>query len=282
VSALTWNDQDSHAGELFFKGDVARNIFVKGYLGIGSNDGGKLIDEDFPPLTVPYSRTSSSQTDGSFRYFNVDLGYTFYDSGSWVGGYKDAIYNPGVKLSALIGYHYLNDQFGAVGCTQLAANPDICGYGPAGMLSKTSSPGYFPGNLQVHSEDIEWNSLRIGLAGEVAITNRLKFSAEAAYLPYVSLSATDHHQLRPEINPLPQDGTGDGVQVEGVLTYQLTHNFDVGVGGRWWHYDTDSGKSHFEQTVGGGIAQGTKFHEDRAGVFVQGSLKFDNPMGPMN
>lgn len=268
VSALTWKDQTSSAGEFFFRGDVWRNVFVKGYLGLGSNDGGNLIDEDFPPDTTPYSRTSSEQKDGSFRYFNIDLGYTFYES-SWLArSLKDGPAGSELKLNAFVGYHFLNDRFGSVGCSQLAANGEIC-----------VPPE--PSNVQIIDEETEWNSLRIGIGGEVNLTNRLKFSAEGAYLPYVSLSATDHHQLRPEINPLPEDGAGDGVQVEAVFSYQLTNAFSVGIGGRWWHFHTDSGADHFEQTSEGGSPQPVRFHEDRAGVFAQGSLKFDSPIASL-
>jgi hypothetical protein len=265
VSALTWDGQSSNSGELFFRGDIwHQRVFVKGFLGMGGNDGGKLIDEDFPPLTVPYSRTVSIQREGALRYADIDVGYSFYNSGLGYGGVNDGLPVPRLKLGGFAGYFYLNDTFGARGCTQVATNPFIC------------VPS-IPTNVEVDQEDLRWDALRIGLNGEVNLTNRLKFSAEVAYLPYVSLSATDHHELRPTINPVPIDGTGDGVQAEILLSYQLTNAFGVGVGGRWWHLETDKGNSHFEQTFGGGIPQGTKFHEDRAGVFFQGSLKFDTP-----
>ena len=38
---------------------------------------GSLNDEDFPPLTVPYSSTMSSQSGGRLGYMTADLGYGF-------------------------------------------------------------------------------------------------------------------------------------------------------------------------------------------------------------
>jgi len=43
-------------------------------IGVGSIASGRLLDEDFPPVTFPYSETSST-TNGSLSYGTVDLGY---------------------------------------------------------------------------------------------------------------------------------------------------------------------------------------------------------------
>ena len=49
--------------------------FVKGFIGGGGINSGQLLDEDFPPLTVPYSATTSD-TNGTLSYGTIDVGYS--------------------------------------------------------------------------------------------------------------------------------------------------------------------------------------------------------------
>jgi hypothetical protein len=263
VSALTWSDVTGHTGELYFRGDLTRSIFIKGYAGIGGGGDGNMKDEDFPPLTTPYSSTKSKLDSNDLEYASIDLGYTFYDTrrASYTGPAS------GMKLGGFVGYHYWYEQMKSYGCTQTATNPDIC------------AAGNYGSNVNVHTQETTWNSLRLGIAGDFILNNRLKLTAEAAYLPYVDFSGVDHHNLRADINPLNEDGTGTGVQVEGVLTYQLTSNIDVGVGGRYWHVEADGGKAHFEEK--GGTAQPVAYNADRYGVFVQGGYKFGRGYEPL-
>ncbi|WP_369674637.1 hypothetical protein, partial [Enterococcus faecium] len=60
VSRLTYDGLTAHSGEMFFRADTALGIFAKGTIGAGAIAGGRLSDEDFPPLTTPYSQTTSS------------------------------------------------------------------------------------------------------------------------------------------------------------------------------------------------------------------------------
>ena len=45
----------------------------------------KLQDEDFPPVTFPYSSTNSEQRDGRLAYATVDLGWTWRSEGIKLG-----------------------------------------------------------------------------------------------------------------------------------------------------------------------------------------------------
>jgi len=87
------------------------------------------------------------------------------------------------------------------------------------------------------------------------------------------LNATDLHNLRPDIRGLPEDATGNGVQIDAVLRYQVTDAFSVGLGGRWWHIQGD-GSAHFEQKINGAVAQPIKIEQDRFGLLAQASYKF--------
>ena len=261
VSRLTYEDLSTHSGELFFRGDHSSGFFVKGYVGGGNVNSGNLIDEDFPPVVDPYSSTISDQDDGSLGYVSLDVGYTFYDSTNASFSLKDEPADSmGLKLGAFIGYHYLNEELHAYGCTQQATNPDICGGGGV------------PSDILVISQDTDWSSLRLGLTADVHLTERLKLSADAAYV-YANLDGEDTHHLRADLPfPLPQEGDGHGVQLEAVLGYQLTDAFNLGIGARYWYMEVDDGTLSFEPN-GGGV-QSIDFETERYGVFVQGSYKF--------
>jgi hypothetical protein len=122
-----------------------------------------------------------------------------------------------------------------------------------------------------------------------ALIPRLNLTVDAAVLPYVSMTGIDNHWLRPEINPLPQAGHGWGYQLEGILAYDVTSNFSVGVGGRYWFAETRSGTTQFPQQcfifpefVPCGFATSlppspTKFTTERYGGFLQASYKFGEP-----
>jgi opacity protein-like surface antigen len=256
VSRLTYGDVTAQTAESFVRVDHWSGAFVKGYLGTGPTAGGNLKDEDFPPFVVPQSATTSSLQDGALTYGSVDVGYSF-------------LQGPRYKLGAFAGYHYYHETLNAVGCAQVGANPGICD--PA-----------IPSSILGITNDGVWNSLRLGVNGRLMLTDRLKLDAEAAWLPYTSLSSTDTHWLRLNqpggfSGPVPETGTGNrGYQLEAVLSYQVTEALSVGAGGRYWHMETSSGNSDFTNSVFGGVGapQPVNFTVDRFGGFLQAAFRF--------
>ena len=247
VSRLTYDGLDSNAAEVFFRAEhMSTGIFLKGLAGIGSLDQGHLTDEDFEPVTSPYSRTLSSQHGGDLEYFTADLGYDFWQT-------------PEYRLGAFVGYNYYKEDVAAFGCVQQASNPGIC------VPSIASSVG-------VITQNNAWNSLRLGLSGEMNLTDRLALKGDAAYL-YSYLDGYDHHLLRPSINPIPENGNGSGVQLQALLDYKLTDMMHFGVGARYWKFNADT-TAHFEQTPGGGSPQVENWSTERLGIFAQLSFKF--------
>lgn len=273
ISRLTYEDLTAHSGETFFRGEHANGFFVKGYVGGGIVDSGDLVDEDFLPFINPFSQTISDQNDGSIRYGSVDIGHIFYDNTNTSFSYKDEPASfLGMKLGAFIGYHYLNEEYNAFGCTQLAANPFVC------------SPGQVAPDTLAITQDSDWSSLRIGLTGDFYLSNRLTLTGDVAYVR-TALDATDTHHLRigtPTFlntafnGPTPQDGSGQGVQVEAILSYQITDTFNLGIGARYWHMEIEDGLTHFEVSRAPipALPQVTDFETERYGVFLQGSYKF--------
>lgn len=246
-SRLTYSGAVGHAGEIFGRINSPTGFFVKGYAGLGSQVGGNLQDEDFPPAIAPYSSTNSQMRNGGLGYASIDVGHTFWR-------------NADSRLGAFIGYHYLYEKYNGYGCTQTAGNPAVC-------------VPTIPTSVLVLSETARWHSLRVGLVGDAKLTDRLKLTAEAAFVPYTRLDAFDNHWLRPDINPLAESGQGWGVQLEGVLSYQMTKAWSVGLGGRYWYLKTTSAHTQFP---GIGLPSPMEFKSERWGAFVQTSYSFGN------
>ena len=239
-SRLTY-DTTANSGELFGRIETPQNLFVKGNIGAGSLLGGHLNDEDWAIFggTVAYSNTLSSVA-GDIDYATVDLGYDFFRGA-------------GYKLGAFAGYNYYKDDKSAYGCTQIANPFSDCV--PA-----------IPGSVLSITEDDTWQSLRIGVNGEVMITDRLKVGADVAYLPDVEFNGTDDHLLRALI--IPESGTGTGVQLESIFSYLIADQFSVGVGGRYWAMWTT--KDAIADYAGAPCPCATQpAKTERYGVFVQ-------------
>jgi len=256
LSRLTYTDLNAGTAEGFVRvDDRATGIFAKAFVGSGSIGSGSLKDEDFPPGISPYSSTNSMQHDGSLLYFAGDVGY-------------DVLWGPNYRVSPFVGWFYEHELVNAYGCAQTAGNPGVCE--PA-----------VPTSVLGITEDAEWNAIRLGVAADYT-WNRFKLSADAAWLPWVTLASTDSHWLRMQpiagnfIGPIPEDGNGNlGIQIEAVVSYLVTQDFGVGVGARYWRFDT-RGNAHFEGNIygGGGGAQAIDFSSERYGAFVQGAFKF--------
>jgi hypothetical protein len=236
VSRLTYDKLSANSGEVYFRADIGWGLFVKGTIGAGSIAGGTLYDEDFPPGIDPYSKTSSSAS-GSLNFGNLDLGYSI-------------IHLPRGRLGAFVGYGRWNEVVNASGCTQVATNPDICV--PA-----------LPSGIPVIQETDTWNLLRVGVTGDVMVADRIRLSADAAYV-WAAQKETDNHYFTFGLDP--SSGNGSGFQIDAIVSYALTDGFNVGLGGRWWHLDTTTLDS-FDQL--------STYRTDRYGVFVQGAIKFN-------
>jgi len=238
-SRLTYNTT-ANSGELFGRIETPQNIFVKGFAGVGSLSG-QLNDEDWGIIgfAVPYSNTTSN-VQGDINYATLDLGYDFFRGA-------------GYKLGAFVGYNYYYEDKSAYGCAQIANLLFDCV--PA-----------IDNSVLVITEKDTWNSLRVGVSGEIMVTDRFKLGADIAYLPYVGFNGTDDHVLRSLI--FQESGTGTGLQLESILSYLITEQFSVGLGGRYWAMWTT--KNAISDTDGAPCpCQTLPAKTDRVGVFVQ-------------
>ena len=223
VSRLTYDGSVAQSAEGYFRLDYNR-FFTKGNLGGGSFTGGHMNDQDFAPLTVPESNTRQEMKDSSLRYGAIDLGYSLIDTG-WLG------------MGAFIGYGYWAERMNSFGCAQVGGG-DFC------------SPVAVGTNVNSLNGESVWNMLRAGVAGSWEFYPGLKWSADAAYVRGWQ-SGHDFHVLRPDIDGVGLEATGNGLSADGDVRFDQTISASSGF-----------------------VSQPIKIEQDRYGVFVQAGYKF--------
>ena len=253
-SRLTWANQTGVSLESFARADHVSGIFAKGYFGGIDLLGSHMNDEDFPPAEDPYSNTIGATSRGRDLYASADIGYSFLRASTW-------------RLGGFLGYHYYSQRMNAFGCTQIGGG-SVCE--PADSI---------PGNALVLGQTEYWQAARVGIGGDVLLTDRLKLAAEAVWLPYMSYRGTDNHWLRSDINPQLDTGHGvNGFQTESVLSYALNERIDVGVGARYWLFQAQHGSTQFPDVEN---RSPMNFISSRYGAFVQASYKFGDAAAPV-
>jgi opacity protein-like surface antigen len=272
VSRLTYEATDSDSGEIFGRIDTPWNWFIKGFYGRGKIHDGRMNDEDFGitqgttgigqgPSFIPYTNTLHPKVDGDTKYATIDVGYDWWRARTY-------------KLGAFVGYNYYEQNMSAHGCDQIA--------------NEQATNCILPRTLSdiVITQDTKWKSLRVGVAGEFMPHERIKLGAEVAYLPFVRFNGLDRHLFsNTEVASInPDNGYGNGVQLEGVVSFLATQNFSLGVGGRYWAMWTDA-TSEATRTLSctapgvcGAANSPPQFMKgaiEQASLFVQASYRFD-------
>jgi opacity protein-like surface antigen len=274
ASRLIYGGLDAVSGEAFARVDHVSGFFAKGYLGAGGIHNGQLNDEDFPgnERVNTYSNTRHDAS-GHIGYATIDLGYNFLRA-------------PGAKVGAFVGYNYYAQAINTYGCAQLA-DGGIC-----------APP--LPSSLLVLTNNDHFNSLRVGLSSQLMLTDRLRLTGDAAYVPWVDYTGLDNHLLRQLLGP-DASNSGTGVMLEAVLDYRVSDAWSVGVGGRYWAWHMNTGTAGFNYlaTPASNSVAPQGASAERYGVFVQSSYRWGDPnpsaggsnlpakapalaMGPMN
>jgi opacity protein-like surface antigen len=249
-SRLTWTDLQSDGGELFGRIDMPKNVVIKGFVGSGSGNHGHMNDEDWglqQPLGNPVAasvfayQNSLADASSKIRYFTVDAGY-------------DVFRQPDYRLTVFAGYSSFK---------QYLVTPKTMSYVMYSPASSVETLGLGQDNI--------WQALRVGAAADIVLVPRLHLGVEAAYLPYVRYRGQDDHGPGAMS---PQWGNGDGVQLEAMLSYDLTDRFNVGIGGRYWAYWVPKGLTANYSSGGTGQVGDQTFSAEQAAAFVQASYKF--------
>lgn len=215
-SRLTYQGLPMLAGEIFARADHRSGWFAQGFHDLGVVNGGTLYDEDTPTAgfgNAAWSNTISRVRKGSFAAQGIDAGFNVIDRDD-------------VRLGVFAGYSHLRLKAPAFGCEQLANNNYLCK--PA-----------FPTGYNIITEAEDWHAARLGVNSRLALTDALSVQGEAAYLPYAFLNGVDQHLARGIV--FADRGTGDGVQLQGLVDYAITGNISLGLGARYWEWHSGRG-----------------------------------------
>ncbi len=248
ASRLIYSNLDALSGETFARADHTSGFFVKGNLGAGGIYHGAMHDEDFP-AGIAYSNTVStvSGSGENIGYATIDVGYNVLEAS-------------GAKVGAFVGYNYYSQDINVFGCTQLA--------GGGGC---TGDPGGEPPNLLTLTDHNQFSALRVGLSSQAMLTDRLRLTADAAYLPWVNFSGLDDHLQRQLLNTLTAN-SGNGVMLEAILDYYVAPQWSVGAGGRYWAWNMRTGTiAGNDLVIFNPTVEPARYNAERYGAFVQTS-----------
>ena len=250
ISRLTWDVLGTDGAETFWRVDGPYRLMTKGFWGGGSGHSGHINDEDWGldirdvnntvVAVKPYQNTLGP-AESNIRYLTTDVGYNL-------------LMGPGYSLSPFVGYSHFSQGMSDFGAAHIEFVPPQPGTPGVGLQQFTT-----------------WNALRLGAAADLMLTPRLKLSADAAWLPDVRFEGLDVHVGA--TNGGPQSGSGRGVQLEAILSYYLTDQFSVGVGGRYWAMLVPDGRINLLN----GLTSGQRLAAEQAAVFLQASYKFGVP-----
>ncbi|CAL8972697.1 hypothetical protein RHODGE_RHODGE_00472 [Rhodoplanes serenus] len=264
TSTLDWRDTAGHAGEVFGRVDHRpTGFFVKGLIGAGTLGGGTIVDRDFFAGQVLFSDTSSDIRGDSLNYGIVDAGWSFDVPGARF------------RVGGFVGWHYWRESLTAYGLT---CNPDQVGgvvCGPPGSVQA-------PSTTAVLAYEPTWQALRLGIDGRWTFMPGWSVSGEVAYMPIAHLENKDSHLLRQDFGPgglgpapniISRSSQGRGVAAEVFLNYAVTPAIEIGVGGRFWGLNADTGTVAFGPSFASRFDL-TKFEQQRYGLLVQAKGRF--------
>jgi hypothetical protein len=223
TSVLTYENLDAHVLEVFGRVSFAGNWFVKGNLGVGRINTGSFDDEDYLAGQFKFLDTTSSVTEGKIAYGTIDIGLI-----PWSRGRS--------TLGLFLGFNQWTEDVDAYGVTQTA---DPLGFGA----------GDLPNSVLVISNKAQWKSLRLGLAANLAFSERGRLVADLAYIPYSEARNEDSHHLRPDLGPVPnviKEGVGTGVQLDLELRYAFSQRTLLGAGLRYWRLKAQHGTDNVD------------------------------------
>jgi opacity protein-like surface antigen len=260
TSRLTYHDMQTNTSEVFGRINGPWNVFVKGFAGVGVTGRGHQNDEDsFVAVNndrPPYTNSFSDKVQGHLNYAVADIGYDFMSGSSH-------------KVGAFVGYSFLDQALNKFNCVQIT-NP------PRGSCLPPDEPPTPPNVVRTQEID-KWHAVRVGIAAEMMLADRVKLGGEVAYLPFVHFEGLDNTFRIPLLQLPGTSNGGHGVQAEALLSYYVTDRLSFGVGGRYWGLWTTDGQ-FFGTPPGPPRFYRAAF--EQAGVFVQTAYLFGGDDAP--
>jgi hypothetical protein len=258
TSRLQYKDQTGATGEIEIRGDEATGLFGRALVGLGGIVDGTLRDRDWFSGQVLFSDTVSKVEEGNLRYVAVDGGWAL-----------DGLSTEVLRTSMFVGYGYWGEKSPAFG---LRCNADDVGNidCPLGIdLIGRTTPAI--------TNDLDWHMLRIGLEGSLRVGSVMTLSAEFAAIPIAIFYNEDSHHHRVDLGQTPNilhEGNGYGFQAQAMAKVDLSPEWSIGVGARYWHL---SSYNNPNLRFGGrfGIPLPVNdFDTRRYGVLAASALKF--------
>jgi hypothetical protein len=258
TSRLDYEHLRGSTGEIEIRGDEATGIFGRALFGIGGISSGALRDRDWFTGQVKFSDTLSTVKGGKLAYAIVDGGWAL-----------PSLSSGPLTTKLFAGYGFWGETVPAHGarCLPDDIGNTICPLGDA------VAPA-----AKVISNQAQWHMLRLGVETQLRIGSMLTLSGEVAIVPIGLLVNADSHRLRRDLGPYPnifQDGAGFGVQAQAMASVNITPNFSLGVGGRYWHMESyaDSTVIRFASKNAHGLPV-NRFSSDRYGLIANAAARF--------
>jgi hypothetical protein len=208
TSTLTYSNLDAQIVELHGRLRVGDDWYVKANGGLGRINTGSLRDEDFFAGQITFSDTNSSVKGKGLAYATFDVGRDIWTSRS------------GRTVYSMFG-----------GAQRWIERADAYGLSGSAQADNTTP---------AISNEVHWNSLRLGLAGRGQLSGRTRISADLALVPFARFRNEDSHHMRTDpgdLGPVPNvinEGRGRGVQFDFELRRALFEDYDLGFGLRYW------------------------------------------------
>jgi len=229
TSKLTYDSVDSVILELSGRVELPQRIFIEAAYGAGDADDGTLIDDDYLSAAGASMFGVSSSGDHLFSRTQSDIDgddiqYAEIKFGRAISRLSDEKKN----FDVYGGIQRWEEEYVATGVTQTVCTiAALCG--PQGLSG-------FAGQ-RVISNNVQWNSIFIGVDGNVKISDRVTLAGNFAFTPYANLDNRDVHHLRSDLAQSPSfsmegSGTGFNLDLDAQIRFSKQLKFTAGV--RYW------------------------------------------------
>lgn len=223
TSTLAYDGVTGNSLEFFMSVRNETDTFFKGFVGGGWLGGGSLDDEDYFAGQVKFSDTYSEIDGEGSVYFTMDLGQDI-----------DVGYTGNLVVSPFVGFNFWQESMSAYGARCNRDDVDGLYCGAPGTLA-------LPFSAEAINNKSMWSSVRLGTEFTARLLDRLSFRGDAAILPVAYLVNEDSHYYRADLGPTPNiehEGAGWGYQLEGEFKIDVTDNWTLGAGVRYWYAET--------------------------------------------
>jgi len=262
VSDLLWENLDSAIIQFDTELKLKKNFFLYADYGFNSIASIYLTDKDFLTTGTEFSKSIHNNGSGDLWYLNLHLGRNLIESK-----------NKKMAIRGFTGYQRRTEEMYATGPASefIFFGFDVTFLDPTGPNQKALTWNY------------SFNSIKLGLDGKLALTDKVEFSGLITYIPYANLNAKDFHHLREGTSLedagspfVTWDGSGDGFYFAGDISYQSHQNLTLSAGYRYWRLSSEDNKTTFYAGDGteNSVSRSSEFDSKRYGYTFAATLVF--------